>query len=96
MQRDQYRSTDRPAFSVPGDLLDYNPFEDAGITLRIILIEVGAAGMSSYGIASELNRRQPEIVSPLTNQLLRDWVRRQLNRMKDRDGAAHHAKEQFL
>ena len=65
---------------------DYNPLDDARSTLRIILIEAGAPGMPSYEIASELKRRQPEIISLLTSQLLTDWVRRQLNRMKDRDG----------
>lgn len=65
---------------------EYNPLDDARSTLRIILIEAGAAGLPSNTIATELKRRQPEIISLLTNQLLTDWVRRQLNRMKDRDG----------
>ena len=65
---------------------DYNPLDDARSTLRIILIEAGAAGMPSNQIASELRRRQPELISLLTIQLLTDRVRRQLGRMKDRDG----------
>ncbi len=64
----------------------YNPMDDARSTLRIILIEAGAAGLPSYEIAIELKRRQPRLVPLLTSQLLTDWVRRQLNRMKDRDG----------
>ncbi len=65
---------------------DYNPLDDARSTLRTILIEAGATGLPSNEIAVELKRRQPVVVPLLTNQLLTDWVRRELNRMKDRNG----------
>jgi hypothetical protein len=66
--------------------VSYNPLADARSVLRVILMEAGMDGLPAYDIALELKRRRPVLVPLLTDQLLTDWVRRQLDRMKDRDG----------